>query len=147
MDVMVSITGYGGERTTLLATIDPATGVLVIVKNIRFREVADAGYAFVTNTRTESYDCLFTEEHWADAIREYQVAEGTETLKLSEATQRYKPRIETDGVGEGGQKYRLHAELINGEVAVLALAHFHQRQRAIATGADALDEWCDLVMI
>jgi hypothetical protein len=147
MDIMVSITGYGGEKTTLLAEISPASGVLVIVKKIRFREVADDGYAFVTNTRTESYDCLFTEEHWADAIREYQVAVGTDTLTMSDLTQQYRPRIETDGVGEGGQKYRLHPDLVNGEVAVLALAHFHQRQRAIVTGSDTLDEWCDLVMI
>lgn len=147
MKIMVSISGYTGESVTLAGVIDPANGILAVVKSVKFREVADEGFAFITNTKTEAYDCLFTEEHWAQAIRDYQVAMGNETMTINEAAHRFKPRLETDGVDERGQKYRLHAELQNGEVAVLAMVHFQQRQKALTIADDAMDEWFDLVMI
>ncbi|MBV4524399.1 hypothetical protein KVG88_30455 [Pseudomonas sp. SWRI74] len=148
MKIMASVSGYSGDSVTLLALLDPATGVLAIAKKTRdFREVADEGYAFVTNTRTDAYDCLFTEDHWAQAIRDYQVAEGNETVKLGDEAARFSPRIETDGVDDRGQKYRLHADLTNGEVAVLALVHFQQRQLAISAVDSVMDEWFDLITV
>jgi hypothetical protein len=148
MKIMASVSGYSGDSVTLLALLDPATGVLAIAKKTRdFREVADEGYAFVTNTRTDAYDCLFTEDHWAQAIRDYQVAEGNETVKLGDEAARFSPRIETDGVDDRGQKYRLHADLSNGEVAVLALVHFQQRQLAMSAVDLAMDEWFDLITV
>ncbi|MFJ3487137.1 hypothetical protein ACIPL1_27515 [Pseudomonas sp. NPDC090202] len=148
MKIMASISGYAGEPVTLLAFLDPANGILAIAKKApTFRDKADEGYAFITNRRTESYDCLFTEEHMADAIRAYLMGEGSETIKVGDSAARYKPRIETDGVTDTGQKYRLHPGLSNGEVAVLALAHFQQRQGAISNASDAMDEMYDLFMI
>lgn len=147
MKVMASVSGYNGESVTLVGLIDPATGVLAIAKSVKFREVGDEGFAFVTNIRAEAYDCLFTEEHWAQAIRDFKIAEGSQTLAIAEAASRWVPRLETDGVDEKGQKYRLPENLQNGEVAVLAMVHFQQRQKALTTADDAMDEWFDLVMI
>ncbi|QLG96667.1 hypothetical protein HZF02_32640 (plasmid) [Pseudomonas yamanorum] len=149
MKIMASISGYSGDKVTLLAFLDPATGVLAVVKRAKaFKEVADDGHAFVTNTRCEAYDSLFTEEHWAQAIRDFQVAEGNETLVFSVEAARYRPeRIQPDGVDEKGQKYRLPSDFTNGEVAVLALVHFQQRQQAINIADDACDEWFDLLRI
>jgi hypothetical protein len=147
MQIMASVSGYTGGSVTLVGFIDPATGVLAIVKSVKFREVADDGFAFVTNTKTEAYDCLFTEEHWAQAIRDYMIAEGSQTLAIADDATRWAPRLETDGVDEKGQKYRLPADLQNGEVAVLAMVHFQQRQKALTIADDAMDEWFDLVMI
>lgn len=148
MDIVVSISGYAGEPVSLLAFSDPGNGVLAIAKKTRdFQEAGLEGFAFVTNTRAETYDCLFTEEHMADAIRAFLVGEGSELITLGDHASRYRPRIETDGVNESGQKYRLPADLTNGEVAVLALTHFHSRQRAITTAGAAMDEFFDLVMI
>lgn len=147
MKVMVSITGYAGEPISLAANIQDVTGVLAIGKKITFREAADKGYAFVTNTRSRSYDCLFNEEHWEEAIRAFYVAEANQTLAIGADATRFTPRIELDGVGEKGQKYRLHEDLTNGEVAVLALVYFQQRQAAITTGCNAMDGWTDLLMI
>jgi hypothetical protein len=147
MKIMASARGYAGKNVTLVAFLDPATGVLAIAKSITFREVADEGFAFVTNVRTESYDSLFTEEHWAQAIRDYQVGQGSETITMGDEVSRWAPRIETDGVDEKGQQYRLHADLNNGEVAVLALVHFQQRQLAITTVDSEVDEWCELLRI
>ncbi|WP_426237489.1 hypothetical protein [Pseudomonas sp. TWP3-2] len=147
MKIMASVSGYTGESVTLVGLIDPATGILAIAKSVKFREVGDDGFAFVTNTRTEAYDCLFTEDHWAQAIRDYRTSEGNNTMVLGDAANRHKPRLETDGVDEKGQKYRLHADLENGEVAVLAMVHFQQRQLAINKADDAMDEWFDLITI
>lgn len=147
MKIMASVSGYSGDSVTLAGVIDPANGILAVVKSVKFREAADEGFAFITNTKTEAYDCLFTEEHWAQAIRDYQVAMGNETMTITDAATRFKPRLETDGVDEKGQKYRLHADLLNGEVAVLAMVHFQQRQKALTIADDAMDEWFDLVMI
>jgi len=147
MDIMASISGYSGERTTLIAFLDPATGVLAVVKHVVFREIADEGYAFVTNTRSDAYDSLFTEDHWEQAVRDFRIGEGNETLIFSDESSRFTPRVETDGVDDKGQKYRLPSDLTNGEVAVLALVHFQQRQLAINVADDACDEWFDLLRI
>ncbi|POA45536.1 hypothetical protein C1893_23050 [Pseudomonas sp. MPR-ANC1] len=147
MKIMASVSGYTGESVTLVGLIDPATGVLAIAKSVKFRDVGDEGFAFVTNTRTEAYDSLFTEEHWAQAIRDYVIAQGCQTLAIADAASRWAPRLETDGVDEKGQKYRLPEDLQNGEVAVLAMVHFQQRQRALNTADDAMDEWFDVVMV
>lgn len=147
MKIMSSATGYAGEPITLVALIDPASGVLAVVKHVKFRERADEGFAFVTNFRCEAYDCLFQEEHWEDAIREFVQGEGNTMVSIDSEVSRWAPRIETDGVDEKGQKYRLREDLNNGEVAILALVHFQQRQRGISLADQAMDEFFDLVMI
>ncbi|MFV3292408.1 hypothetical protein ACNFBR_27215 [Pseudomonas sp. NY11955] len=148
MKIMSSATGYSGDPITLIAMLDPATGVLAIVKRSEeFREEPQPGFAFVTNVRCEAYDCLFQEEHWDDAIRAYKQAEGNEMVAFDDEVARYTPRIEVDGIDEKGQQYRLHPDLQNGEVAVLGLVHFQQRQRGILTAEEAMDEWFDLIRI
>lgn len=144
MKIIASITGYGSEPISLAAFLDHATGVLAIIMPVNYREARDSDMAFVTNTKAPDYDCLFQEEHLADAIRAFREAEGTGMIALSDTTQRFRPRIETDGVNESGQKYRLHPDLNNGEVAVLALAHFMQRQRAVHNVESAMDAMLDI---
>jgi len=147
MKIQVSITGYAGDPISLIAAINPVTGVLAVNKMIKFREAADEGFAFVTNTRSRSYDSLFTEDNWEEAIRAFYVGEANQTLAIGEAAARFRPRIELDGVGEKGQKYRLHEDLSNGEVAILALVYFQQRQDAITAGTSAMDGWTELLML
>lgn len=147
MKIMASISGYAGERVTLVALLDPVTLVLAIAKSIKFREAREEGYAFVTNTRSEAYDCLFGEEHWDEAIRAFKVSQGNETMTLSDHTIRWQPRVESDGVDDKGSKYRLPDDMTNGEVAILALVYFQQRQLAITTANNAMDGWTDLITI
>lgn len=139
LKIQATIGGYGGvgsEPITLAALRDPVTGVLAIAKKINMREKADAGYSFVTNMRLASYDCLFREEDITEAIRLYRESEANATLVLSDETARYRPRIEVDGMNESGQKFRLSNDMSNGEVAVLALVHFAERQRIINQTTD-----------
>lgn len=143
MKILVSIGGYGGtgaEAITLFANRDEATGVLVVLKKEEYTETPRPGHAFVTNMKLPNYDCLFKEEHLSDAIRAYKEALGLDTIVLAPEALKYAPRIESDGVDTQGQKYRLHAAMSNGELAVLALAHFMSRQRAISATAGAANK-------
>lgn len=147
MKIMSSARGLSGDPVTLAAVLDPATGVLVVTKKVEFREEPDEGFAFVTNFRCETYDSLFLEEHWNDAIKAFKQAESAEALVIMDEVNRWRPRIETDGVDERGQKYRLREDMENGEMAILALVHFHERQRSMMAVDDAVDEFFDLVRI
>lgn len=150
MKIMVSVGGYGpagSEPVTLTAFKNNALGVLVVLDKVEYREIADEGFAFVTNLRLRDYDCLFKEEHLADAITAYKEGEGMNTIILADDVARHRPRIETDGVDTQGQKYRLAADIGNAEVAVLALAHFMSRQRGIESLAPMGDAIARLYQI
>lgn len=150
MKIMVSIGGYGGSGSapvSLVAFKHNALGTLTVLKQITYREVPDDGFAFVTNMRLLNYDCLFKEEHLADAITAYKEGEGMGTILLTDDTARYRPQIETDGVDTQGQKYRLGSEIDNAQIAVLALAHFMSRQRGIESLGRMSDDIARLYQI
>ena len=150
MKIMVTIGGYGAsgsEPITLAAVKNNALGTLVVLKKITYREIPDDGFAFVTNLRLKNYDCLFKEEHLADAITAYKEAEGMSTIILEDDVARWRPRIESDGVDTQGQKYRLAADIGNAEVAILALAHFMSRQRGIESLGRMSDDIARLYQI
>lgn len=150
MKIMVTIGGYGAsgaEPVTLAAVKNNALGTLVVLKEITYREIPDEGFAFVTNLRLKNYDCLFKEEHLADAITAYKEAEGMSTIILEDDVVRWRPRIESDGVDTQGQKYRLAADIGNAEVAILALAHFMSRQRGIESLGRMSDDIARLYQI
>lgn len=150
MKIMVSIGGYGAagtEPVTLTAFKNNALGILVILEKVTYRDIADEGFAFVTNMRLKNYDCLFKEEHLSDAITAYKEAEGMNTIMLADDVAKYRPRIETDGVDTQGQKYRLAGDMGNAEIAVLALAHFMSRQRGIESLGRMSDDIARLYQI
>lgn len=132
---------------TLMAFKSNALGTMTVLNQITYRESPDEGFAFVTNLRLKNYDCLFKEEHLADAITGYKEAEGMGTILLADDVSKYRPRIEVDGVDTQGQKYRLHSDIGNAEVAVLALAHFMSRQRGIESLTQMSDDIARLYQI
>lgn len=143
MKIQVSIAGYGGvgaEPVTLLAQRNEATSVLAIVKKVQYRTAPDVGFAFVTNLKLDNYDCLFQEEHLNGAIQAYKEAEGMGMIVLGPDVAKYAPRIAVDGIDMNGQKYRLHENMSNGEMAILALAHFMTRQKAITAREGQADK-------
>lgn len=147
---MVSIGGFGpagAQPVTLMAFKSNALGTMTVLSKITYRESPDEGFAFVTNLRLKNYDCLFKEEHLADAITGYKEAEGMGTILLADDVSKYRPRIEVDGVDTQGQKYRLHSDIGNAEVAVLALAHFMSRQRGIESLTQMSDDIARLYQI
>lgn len=150
MIICASIAGYNGQPTSLSAFFDHKTNILVIDKAVQYREERQEGeedWAFVTNVRCPAYDSMFQEEHLADAVSAFKAMEGAGTVILGDDVAKYKPRVESDGVDDKGQKWRLHADMSNGEVAVLALVHFLERQRGVNNALDAMDEFMDLISI
>lgn len=150
MKIQVSIAGYGGvgaEPITLLAQKNETSGVLAVAKKVEYRTEAAAGFAFVTNLKLDNYDCLFQEEHLSNAIRSYKEAEGMGMIVLGPDVAKYAPRIAVDGIDMNGQKYRLHDNMSNGELAILALAHFMSRQKAISAHSAQADKLFSLYEI
>lgn len=142
MKIMVTIAGYGGAGAppiTLASTRNDATGVMTVLKEIKYRDKPDKGFSFVTNLKLETYDCLFTEENLQAAILAYREEMGQGSFVLADEMMRHRPRIETDGVDPKGQKYRLPADIGNGEIAVLALAYFQTRQRSVVALTGQMD--------
>ncbi|MCK2122114.1 hypothetical protein [Pseudomonas sp. PNPG3] len=110
---------------------------MAIIKQIEEAKYSrQEGMAFVTNLRLQAYDSLFKEEHLSDAVRSYKEMVGQGLLAFSEKATRFTPRIETDGIDEKGQQYRLDQNIDNAQMAVLAIVHFVDRQHAITATAD-----------
>jgi hypothetical protein len=149
MKIVVTVGGYGGagsKSISLAAMRDDATGILSVAKEVKYRESAPEPtpekperWAFVTNMRLPNYDCLFTEEHLQAAILAYREGDGMGTFVIDDEVAKYRPRIEVDGIDTNGQKYRLASDITNGEMAVLALAHFQSRQRTVGALTSQMD--------
>jgi len=137
MKILASIGGYGAmaaEAVTIAALRQP-DGILAIIRSVNYTAQRQPGMAFVTNMKLDAYDCLFQEEHLSAAIRSLKEMEGQGLLTYSDDALKFKPRVETDGIDERGQKYRLDANIDNGQMAVLAIVHFVSRQQAITKTA------------
>jgi len=150
MILCASIAGYGGKPTTLSAFFDHSTSILVIDKSVQYREERQDGeedWAFITNVRCPAYDCMFLEEHLADAVSAFKTMEGADAVILGDEVAKFRPRVESDGIDDKGQKWRLNPDMQNGEVAVLALIHFIERQRGLNNVLGGMDEIMDLISI
>lgn len=138
MKILASIGGYGpnGSEAVTIAALRQPDGILAIIKKTEvFHAERQPGMAFVTNMKLGAYDCLFQEEHLSTAIRSYKEMQGQGLLTFSADSVRFTPRVETDGIDEKGQKYRLDENIDNGQMAVLAIVHFVSRQQAITSTA------------
>jgi len=137
MKILASIGGYGstGAEAVTIAALRQPDGILAIIRQVNYTAERKEGMAFVTNMKLPAYDCLFLEEHLSAAIRSYKEMEGQGLLTYSDDSMKFTPRVETDGIDERGQKYRLDQIISNGQMAVLAIVHFVSRQQAITSTA------------
>lgn len=137
MKIIASIGGYGpnGAEAVSIAAIRQPDGILAIIRKVNYTIERVPGMAFVTNMKLPAYDCLFLEEHLSAAIHSYKEMEGQGLLTYGEHSVLFTPRVETDGIDEKGQKYRLDQSISNGQMAVLAIVHFVSRQQAITSTA------------
>lgn len=149
LKILCTIGGYGqsnAEAVTIAAIRQP-DGILAIIKQVELRETRLEGMAFVTNLRLDAYDSMFKEEHLSDAIRSYKEMVGRDLLTFSPETVKHQPRIETDGIDERGQQYRLDQNIDNAQMAILAIVHFVDRQYAITSTANLSDRMAKLYEI
>lgn len=152
MKFAVSISGYGqsgAKPVTLLCALDEPTGVLVVGKEVAFKEGRLEGFSLVTNVDLAQRDFFFTVDHLRDAIRDFYAKHGQGLLAIDDEVARYSPesQIELDGIDERGPKYRLSADIGNGHVAILAAVAFVTTQKPKQELIDAMDEFAQLYSI
>lgn len=136
---------------TVFGEVDVVSGVLLIDAWAPVRpgdvEVRREGCAAVTNNAgTDDADMVFTEDELRDAIVDYfdTVSRGLLVLDQGIAGMNPESKIEPDGLDERGRKYRIANDMTNGQVAVLVLCWFAQRQSAMLTQIAAFDDYADL---
>lgn len=135
MKIQASITGYAGQPRTIVALLDEKSGIVTISKGLntfRKERIGD-DFAFIANYLASS-DCRFTDKELSAAIDAYFEYQQSGLLLISETALQYQPdnHIELDGVNESGRKYRIGADMSGGQIGVLAIAWFCQKQQAIS---------------
>lgn len=150
MRIITIISGFQGSAVTIASVFDEKTGVLVVAKQIGYREDRPKpDMALVSNLDLQSCDFQFTDKHLRDAIRSYFTRRSQGMLDIDSSLARYLPdnRIEQDGVDESGRKYRIAPEIENGQIAVLATVAFIEAQKPISAAIDMANELSDFYRI
>lgn len=157
LNLQATIGGMAARSTeggqTLTAMFDTVSGVLLVMSAKAMPagapEMRQRGHAVVTdNGNADDYDALFTEDQIRDAISDYFSFSGRGLLQFDGGAERMNPtsKIEADGVDERGRKYRVAADINNGQVAVLVLCWFAVRQAGFARQLAAFDDYANLDM-
>lgn len=148
--IQSTISGYSGTAVTLMSVLDENTGILVVAKSIEFREDrSDEAAALISNLDLPDLDKRFTDDMLRDAIRSYFTRSAQGTISILDQLNRFRPdnQIEKESVDERGQKYRLNADISNGQVAVLAAVAMADLQRGSSAAIAFMDELADLYTI
>lgn len=150
MKIQSTIAGFAGEPCTLVGSLDDRTGVLVIVKQIRYREERiDPSFALVTNLDLPELDLHFRDDHLSETIRVYYTRKAQMTMDLLPEVRRYEPdnKIEQESVDEGGRRYRIAPDIQNGQIAVLAAVALVQAQTGFKAAVEMADELSDFYRV
>lgn len=144
--IQAEITGYGGPAVNLLGALDPDSGLLIVAKELKFGERMEGTIVVSNDSRSERRDKLFSEDDLQDAIRLYFRSLSTSLVELLPTVTKHEPghRIENDGIGENGTKYRLSPDITNGNVAVLALTFVADSAYRAQAATDFSEELADL---
>lgn len=145
MKIQISIAGFAGAATTLLATYKEETGILAIAKEVTFKETRQAGCAVVSDLELPEVDYHFTDQDMRGAINAYFARNAQRLIALPDSLIRYQPdnKIEVDAVEATGRKYRIAGDISNGQVAVLAACAFLQAQNPINAAIAMMDDLAD----
>lgn len=138
----VNCAQYGGQPLSLFAMFDPSTEVLAIVQERPYEVAARDGFLRITTRPSDPvHDAVFSEDEVSDAVAAYFDLSSMGLVQLGDlARLNPKSKIEQDGMTETGIRYRLAADIANGQVAVLIAALFAVRQRQVATASDFMAE-------
>lgn len=146
MKIQASITGYAGQPKTIVALLEPNSGIVTISKGLttfRKERIAD-DFAFVANYLSAS-DLRFTDKELSESIGAYFEYMQSGLILFAEQAIQFQPdnHIELDGITEGGRKYRIGADVSGGQIGVLAIALFCQKQQAIQGCINQFDAMLD----
>lgn len=150
MKIQASIAGFTGQPTTLIANLDDSTGVLVIVKELKYREErAATDVALISNLDLPDLDMRFSDENLQTAIRSFFTRTAQHTLDVMTEAQRHNPatQIERGEVDESGQRYRIASTVTNGQMAVLAIVHMVEKSASFRSAVNMQDELADFYRV
>lgn len=150
MKLQVSIAGYAGNPVTLVGIYDDDNGVLVIAKQVAYREgKAGEDFALVSNLDLAETDYKFVEDDLKTAIQSYFTMKAQGMVDIVEGLQRFQPdnRIESDAIDAAGRKYRISPDIDCGQIGVLAMVCYVAKQRGIFSAIDAAKELADFTQI
>lgn len=146
--IQAEISGYQGPAVNLLGALDTDSGLLIVARTLPLGDRAPEALVSSNDPRTDGRDTLFDEDRLQDAIHNFFRAKSTGMVELLPAVNRYDPsnRIENNGIDEHGTKYRLHPDITNGDIAVLAMIDAAHRAYGTEAVADFASEMADLFM-
>lgn len=150
MKIQSTIAGFAGQPTTIIGSLDERTGVLVMVKEVKFREERiDETFALVSNLNLPELDFRFGDDHLGSAIRTYFTRRAQTTIDIMQELQRHLPdnKIESDAVDEGGRRYRIHPEIMNGQIAILAAVALCEKQDPFNAAMQMQEELIDFYRV
>ena len=143
MRILTVISGYQGPPIALASVLDENTGVLVIAKQLNYREDRPApDMAVVSNLDLPECDFMYSDKRLRDSIRAYFARRGQGMVEIESILGRYLPdnKIEQDGVDESGRKFRIAPDIDNGQIAVLATVAFVEAQKHISSSMTLMDD-------
>jgi len=145
--IQAEITGYGGQAVNLRAALDPASGYIIVSKELPFGERIPGALVVTNNSRGER-DRLFTEEDFSTAIRQYFNVRAMKLIELLSAVTKHDPqsRIQTTGFNESGTRFELSTETSNGNVAVLAIINAASLSQNASDAMDMGSEMRDMFL-
>lgn len=145
MKIQACIGGYSGERATVYSLY--RDDILLVAKVAAFREDRFEGSVIVSNTMLPARDAVFGEEHLKVAIDAMQMMKSAGTLHVDNMANAADPsyRVEFDSMDTAGRRYRLHPEITNAQVAVLATIWYVSRAKVRQDTVDMAAKLADLM--
>ena len=145
--IQAEISGYGAQPVNLRAALDPASGYIIVSKELPFGERIPGALVVTNNARGER-DRLFTEEDFSTAIRQYFNVRAMKLIELLSAVTKHDPqsRIQTTGFNESGTRFELSTETSNGNVAVLAIINAASLSQNASDAMDMGSEMRDMFL-
>lgn len=139
----VNIAGFSGEPVSLIGAFDHEDDLLLISDTKAYTDGDAPAMLKVSNQQRDKFrDDLVGDEQMQDAISAYFEMDGLKLLVLGDRALRHNPanKIERDGVGEGGVRYRISPDITCAQVAVMFACLAATRQRSVTGALSIMDE-------
>lgn len=141
--IRVNIAGFSGEPVSLYAAFDHADDLLLISDSKAYEGGEAPDMLKISNQDRDAYrDDLVGDEQLQDAIFAFFEMDGLKLLALSDRAKRHNPgtKIERDGIGEGGVRYRISPDITCAQVGVMFACLAAKRQRGITGALSIMEE-------
>lgn len=141
MKIQANIIGYPGEPVTLLSFYDAETSLLVVHKDVKYREDRVSDSVIVSNTDLPARESLFDNDQVEEGILCYLEMKNSGRIDMREAAARFDPSQKIQPVESTNAKVRfqVHPLIDNGAIAVIATCWHVKRAKGIERHLSAAD--------